>query len=253
MSSQFKAPYDQETYPGGLSYLRRKYSTRLFPFQGAAEALPPADCDFGPLKSAATVGMTGPMPPAQTIERKSYNLTREFDGAPELCCLHALIIAISRHDDPPEAAITLFRRMWHEEAEFLDENLSTRWKVSALKTFADYGETEQDRRAAAMLAVYVSQMQIYESERTWSGLRPIALFDWKSRVKQRRVALDLAPYPLKSGDSERNLLMWVWNECDAATPGLKALAESLLTLINRDRRTVIRRIDRHKRNMGITP
>ena len=245
-----KPPYQRETYPGGLQYLQAQHASRRFQFKGLDDFLPPLDCDFDPFKTAlVTFDPNEAVPPAQTIARKYHTVSQEFDGLSEFLLLHALLIAVSRHDDPPAQAIALFIRIWREEQAYLSDNLSTRWKVSALKTFADYGETEQDRRAAATLHVMISTMQIYESERLWGGFRPVALFNFANRIKQK-VVLDLQPYPMRTGDAERNMLMGIWEDCEGTSASLKPLALELLTLINRDRRSVFRRIQRHKKDSG---
>lgn len=250
MTQRFDAPYEKETFPGGLKYLRKKYETRLFPFNGVDEFLPASDCDLEFFKETpVALTPTGQRPPPQTIARKTYDQSKEFDGQPELLLLHAVLIAISRHDTPPPAALALFQRIWREEHAWMIEHVTIRWKVSALKTFAEYGATEADRKAAAMLVVLLSTMQLYESERLWSGTRPITLFDWSKRLQQK-VVLGLHGYPLKSGDMDRNLLMTIWNAAEDTSTGPKELMGSLLTLLNRDRRTIFRRIRRYKAQEG---
>lgn len=252
MTSPTEPPYEEETYKGGLAYLRRKYATRLFPFQGVHDFLPDPGCDFEPLKTQTVVIEPGlPRPPNQTMARKVYDISPEFEGQPEMHLLHAMVIAISRHNDPPPEAMTLFFRMWEEQHPWMIKTLNSRWKVSALKTFADHGKTDVDRNAASMLVILISMMQLYESERLWSGKRPIQLFNWNKR-RQQKVALGLNPYPVRSGDMERNLLMWVWETAEKTSPGLHPLCTNMLTLINRDRRTLFRRIRRHKLELGET-
>ena len=253
MRAPTNPPYDDETYKDGLAYLRRKYAPRLFPFKGVHDFLPDVNVDFEPLKSEIVATIPGaPRPPRQTMARKVHALSQEFDGQPELHLLHALMIAVLRHNDPPPEARKLFMRMWAEDGTWMAETLNSRWKISALKTFADHGDTEADRQAASMLVILLSMMQLYESERLWSGQHPTSRFDWDERLRNQRVALGLNPYQLPLGDMERNLLMWVWEMADKTGPVLRPLCVHLLTLVNRDRRTLFRRLREHKRDMGET-
>ncbi|MBT9382511.1 glycosyltransferase family 2 protein [Pseudooceanicola sp. CBS1P-1] len=224
---------------GGFDSLLARMEARQDPLSfDPGEALPPLDLDLAPLRSRRVAAPDGPAP-RSGHGRKAHELAGEFAGAPELCHLHGLLIAhLRRRAQPPQAA-PLFLRLWREEADVLLARLSPRWLVSAVTTFADHGATEAQRRSGLALSVLFGTMKLYESERLHSGLVPEAPFPGPR--KRRRLPLDMAPYALKSGGLDVNLLGRLWQEA-GADPGIAPLARHLLALLDGDPRTVFRRL-----------
>lgn len=151
------------------------YAERRLPFQEkVANLLPAADCDLAALREQTV----GPATYDQTIprldmENHRLRLRASFEGSSELSFLNALCIAYLRRRTPhTRQARTLFRRIWREQGEFLANEISTRWLLSTLMTFADHGETYRQRLIGASGSAFANTAKIYEWERAASG--PVA-------------------------------------------------------------------------------
>lgn len=112
---------------------------------------------------------------ARDYETQLRTLVPEFAGRSALLFAHtALIVAIRRRLDLA-VDVPLFERMWEEEGDFLREQLSLRWLVSACDTFADHA-ADPTRRALAMIGtVIVNSVKLQETERLMLGLAGQAL------------------------------------------------------------------------------
>lgn len=233
------------TYQGGFNALVSRMDARRVPLSFAqGESLPPVNVDLAPLKKALVRPLdmsTVPRAKNQSGHlRKSIELNPEFEGLPELCKLHGLLIAHLRKRAQPEHTMALFSRIWAEEAEFLFEHLDPRWLVSAITTFGDQGQNEVQRRVGQSMTVLFSTMKLYESERLYSGLKPAQEFKLK-RLVHSKLPLNMDRYALMSGGLDVNMLARLW--IDAAEDRVIApLAHHLLDMLNRDPGTVFRRL-----------
>ncbi|MDX9690302.1 MAG: hypothetical protein EOM37_03960 [Proteobacteria bacterium] len=87
------------------------------------------------------------------VEDHIAQTRHEFVGKPELCAYHAgLIIRIRRRLDL-QNSLDQFFFIWREAGDFLLEHLDSRWLISALDTFADYGIKEEQTCAIAIIAM----------------------------------------------------------------------------------------------------
>lgn len=230
------------TYPGGYADLlpgpgkRRAYT-------GMADLLAPLLEAPMPTLWATPVDPPEHVPDrCDTAADKLAEIADEFVGRPIVLALHALTIAAARRNDPPAEARTLFLRIWRETPHEMIDALDTRWKLSALQTFALWGETEDARRAGATLTVFFQMLKLGESERLFSGFGPERTFRVTGAARGP-LPLGLQQYSLRSGDLDRNLLGQLWLDAEA-DPVLRPLACHLLNALNREPRGLFHRLRR---------
>lgn len=231
----------KQTFPGGIRALvtqHRKRRSQLKFTEG--EELPPLDVDFAAL-AQIKIGPQVPLSEKPSrVESKLFTLRAELAGQSELALLHGLLISHLRKHTYPDAAPQLFLRMWHEQEDWLLDNLEPRWLISAVITFAEHGETERDRRLAQSLNILFSLMKIYEAERGFSGKTPQEPFDVADRVAIS-LPMGMPGFSLIHGDLEASLLAPLWQSCRRA-PAVGPLARQLLEMLNEDDGTLFRRL-----------
>jgi hypothetical protein len=178
--------------------------------------------------------------------RKRFEQAEQLAGQPILALLNAELIAHLRKRRYPDHAPALFRRIWSEEGAFLMDCLEPRWLISSLITFADFGDTEADRRIAQSLNILFSYMKLAEFERQFSGTSSEAPFPQGQRIKED-LPMGMPPFALMRGDLEANFLAPLWLDAKAA-PGAGPLAMHLLDLLNKDPKTLFRRLSLMKQD-----
>ncbi|WP_108815873.1 hypothetical protein [Loktanella sp. Alg231-35] len=228
----------KETFPGGIANLLPQYRNRRARLTG--EDLPPLNVDFRPLAAIALPPQDIPRPEGLTrVQKKRHMLLGELAGHSELALLHGLLISHLRKHTYPDTAPALFLRLWKEEEEWLLDTLPTRWLISAAITFAEHGETEEDRNLAARMNILFSLMKILEAERCFSGLHPQEPFHIRDRQKAQ-LPMGMQGFSVLKGDLEAHLLAPLWRDAGKA-PGCGPLVRQLLHLLNEDDGTVFRR------------
>jgi len=232
------------TYPQGYEALVPLWEKRRVPLDlGPGEDLPPPDCDLAAL--ALVPVPDDPAPPAlpmSNFARKKHEIDTEFAGRSQLAALHGLVVACLRRRAYPAQAPVLFRRIWAEQADALIPELSGRWLISAVITFADHGVTESERNLGQALKVMFTFVKLYEFERRFSGLNPDQPFGMKGRATAP-LPLGIEPFSLKSGGLDINLLAPLWLQArDEPVMGPPALA--LFDRLNADPGTVLHRLAR---------
>lgn len=236
------------TYPDGWDAAIARYEARRDPITFApSEALPPPDCDLVALGATPLPppGALGPRP--SFFARKRHALHEELQGGSELALLHALLITCLRKRAWPEHAPALFHRLWREEPALLLEQLSTRWLISAVITFADHGLTEGERSLGQSFKVLFSLLKLTEFERLYSGLEPGQPFRLGKRVKVP-LPMEIEPFALRDGGLDINLLAPLVQQARGQpVPGPLALA--LLDRLNADPGTVFRRLGRMRETL----
>lgn len=142
------------------------------------DILPEVDCDLEALKSLLVEACDErPNVKRRNIEGQLELLRFEFKGQPALCFLNALVISYLRRNTAHNAkASALFLRIWSEHGEFLATRLTTRWIISSIQTFADYGENEYQRRIGTGGFIYGAFIRAIEAERGFDGLKPDAVY-----------------------------------------------------------------------------
>lgn len=103
---------------------------------------------------------------SKSLDEHLASLRREFAGQPEILWYHAKLIVLIRREYQTKATFAKFSELWAQECDFLCANLNVRWLVSAADTFADHASDGETRALAALVAVLVNTVKIYETERT---------------------------------------------------------------------------------------
>lgn len=232
----------EETFPGGVITLFDRYLLRRGPFKFAPwEELPSADVALDEIEARTVAAIPDPLPSGHTrYGQRQQEIAAEFLGRSELLMLNALLIMNLRKSAWPERAPVLFRRIWTEKADRLMADLNGRWLISSLITFADHGETEADRRVGRSLGLFFSLTKLYEAERLFSGRACDRPFEKSDRVLAP-LPMEMEPFSLMSGDLEAHLLAPLLAEA-AEAPVAGPLAEHLLDRLNRDPRSLFRRL-----------
>jgi hypothetical protein len=238
---------DKDLYAGGFPGLLEWYQDKQTPFVALEEVLPPEPVDLGALAARIVPPHDGASTdhPDGTGRKKLAALQKDLAGQSELALLHALLIAILRRRDPPDGVNRLYFRIWREQGAFLAEHLSMRWMISAATTFADHGETTDQRVLGMGLSIAFDMIKIHDSERRLTGQPGRKPFDRTRGWRRTPLAFDLNAYSLKGGDLDRNMLarLWALSEKD---PVIKPLAQAMLTRAMQDRRSIFGRMQRIK-------
>lgn len=98
------------------------------------------------------------------LSKHLSELRGEFGGMPELCFVHAALIAKIRRQIDLVEHVPHFLDLWAEESEFLAAHLNSRWLLSAADTFADHG-TNTQRLIGSGLSGLFHALQLCETER----------------------------------------------------------------------------------------
>ena len=129
---------------------------------------------------------------ALTDERKSTdleahlnNLKHQSLGESELCFYHNTLVILMRRKYKIVKIFAEFERLWVAESQYLLENLSLRWIVSACDTFIDHSDNVN--RAAILMNVItlMNTVRTYETKnflQTPPGAEPIPLLDEKTDI-----------------------------------------------------------------------
>jgi len=210
-------------YENGFETVLEQWGSRRAPLKGAEKWLPSLDVDLdalaGQLVSAEAEGGAGYL-------FKKKQISGEFVGNSELCLLCACLIAVLRKREWPEHAPALFERLWREQSEHLLNGLDLRWKVSAITTFGDHGETSSQRRLGQSLSVLFGMMKLYENERLFTGLAPCEPHRRGNR-SDAALPLEMERYSIRNGGLDVNLLAPLWQQAQSE-PVIGPLGRDLL-------------------------
>lgn len=240
---------DETIYPGSFYSLMRFMERREVPYDNVQAVLPSPDADLQALglQTVAAPDIPDDSFERQDAARKFQALLVEFDGQPQLWAVHAMCIAVLRRRDPPDVAKTLFFRMWRECGFELADHLPVRWLISAATTFADHGETPEQRSGGMGLSVLFDLIKLHDSERRVSGRRNDKAFPRVKALPMRHsLAFDMQGYSLAGGDLDKIMLARLWRLCEA-DPVLRPLGQRMLRMVMTDRRSVFARVQRYKR------
>ena len=138
------------TYPGGAEELIARWNSRREPFHFYGKVLPGLSIELEPLtRLLVTKNFTRKHPDEVradgTFSSKHRRVAREFLGNSHLAYLNGLLIANLRRSDQPDHCAALFQRLWAEQSDHLIAALDLRWQVSSVITFADHGQTGDQR------------------------------------------------------------------------------------------------------------
>ena len=237
-----------ELYEGGFGALMRMLEKRQRRFDGIEDVLPAVDCDLGALLKQPTAPPPVPYEqiPRYTAGRKWVQLQAEFEGQPALLHLHAMLIAISRRDDPPAEAVDLFLRIWDEQGKAMADLLSVRWLISAATTFSDIGRTGDQRACGMALSILFDSIKLHDSERRLSGQPGRRPFRRMKARKRFPVAFGMPAYSFKGGDLDQIMLARIWQLCERDGT-IRPLGMAMLRLVMHDPRSIFGRVQELKK------
>lgn len=136
-------------------------------------------------------------------------LSKEFSGQSELILYHATLIVLIRRESDVQLNFQKFYNLWHQETDWLLQNLNIRWLVSAADTFADHSTNPADKALALGAAVLINTVKAYESEIYLGGLDdPVYLPERVSHVQSNLVPLfeGVSCYTVGTDDTLRNMV-----------------------------------------------
>jgi hypothetical protein len=122
-------------------------------------------------KKRTVVPLSDPASTGSPLAVKLIQLRRSFEGTSELCYLHAELIVRLRRGIDPSTNWERLQGIWETEPDFLCTNLNSRWLISALDTFADYGDPVMQARALIQVAFF-NTLRIAQTERILLAEQP---------------------------------------------------------------------------------
>jgi hypothetical protein len=209
--------------------------------------LPGVRDDLGPWFDRSVAALPARDHAPVTAPEKWAQLSGEFDGMAEAQLLHAFLIANLRRKAPPEVAAPLFNRLWAEHGAALMRDMSIRWMLSALTTFADHGATPAQREIGLGITVLCTTLKLTETERLFSGQPPNRAWP-RGRRAAPDLPLDMEAYSVRGGDAAVNMLGRLWTLAQA-DPVTRPPASHVLTLLAQDPRAVFARLDTMRARM----
>lgn len=116
-----------------------------------------------------TTSMCDPMalsnkPRTKNLESHLDNLKHQFIDQSELCFYHATLVVLLRRNYKPDETFAEFETLWTTQTDYLLQNLSLRWIVSACDTFIDHS-TDKTKTAILMNVVtLINTLRVYETQ-----------------------------------------------------------------------------------------
>ncbi|WP_227270295.1 hypothetical protein [Roseobacter weihaiensis] len=234
-------------YPGGFDQLMRDFERRCRSFKQVDAVIPPADIDLDALhqEKLPQLAQPGAEGSPRYAQAKWARLHAELEGESALFLLHAMLIAILRRRDPPAEAVTLFIRVWREKGDAMAGELPVRWLISAATTFADHGANGDQRALGMGLSLLFDLIKLHDSERRLTGKPGNELFRRRRSRVRPSLAFDMAPYAIRGGDLDRNMLARLWRLSRQDTT-IRPLGKRMLEMVMTDNRSIFARTQRLK-------
>lgn len=142
------------------------------------------------------------------INKHISNLRDEFIGQPELNYYHAKLIVLIRREFQTDKHFAEFEQLWNNEADFLCQNLSTRWLISACDTFIDYSEDATLKALLMNAVILINTIKLQESERFLTDTQNAQVDEHrKQSLQTERLALfdGVAGFAVGTDDTLRNM------------------------------------------------
>lgn len=98
------------------------------------------------------------------LEGHLNNLKYQSIGESELCFYHNTLIILMRRKYKIDQTFAEFEKLWAQESEFLLEQLSIRWIVSACDTFIDYAKDSSRVAILMNVITLINTLRAYETK-----------------------------------------------------------------------------------------
>jgi len=152
------------------------FGTKRILVENVEQSLPAEDCDLE-LFNSAEIEYFAPrhnMHRLNCMVKKYHKLLPEFSRQSWLSFLLACSIAAVRRSGGNSSALSLFFRIMNQYGAEMAGSLSLRWLISVCDTFADWGETPQQRAIGFAgssignaVKLYETELRIYHPSRSW--------------------------------------------------------------------------------------
>ncbi|WP_039017101.1 hypothetical protein [Halocynthiibacter namhaensis] len=244
------------TWKSGFAGLLNEWNLREEPFASNTVVLPDVHADLAILAStpcpppAANFTHQGRLHYPSRMQDVHVEMSREYVAQSALCLMTAQLIPVFRRRNPADEFIVLWHRVWAEQAQHLLDRLSSRWKISAIQTFAELGETETERLLGCEAVQFFGMLKIFEAERKTSGLPSWKIFSFGAK-NRGPMPLKMEPFSLEDGDLDRYLVMRLFQLCQSCqdTP-VSWLVMDLLNALNTDSNNIFHRLAKVRGNQN---
>lgn len=112
-----------------------------------------------------------PINPADYEPRRIRNLythlvtlQQEFIGQSELNYYHAVLVVLLRRKFQPKKTFQTFTELWETQTQYLTDNLSLRWIVSACDTFIDCDPNPTKKALLLNIITLINTVKVYETQ-----------------------------------------------------------------------------------------
>lgn len=182
------------------------------------------------------------------IQSHLSNLRNEFNGKTELEYYHAELNVFLRRGINPKETFKKLSNLWDNEADFLLENLNTRWLISAADSLIDHDVNPLSRAFAFSAVCLVNTCKLCETERFASNTGNIEYEpDKMNQLRKERVALfdGTSAFTIGTCDTLRNM-RWRLDSMKSELASFRILQEIFDRINTHD--TVYKRMARHHTN-----
>lgn len=133
----------------------------------------------------------------------------EFIDKPEICFYHATLVVLLRRGYKSKETYEEFEKLWETESDFLLNNLSLRWIVSACDTFVDHSPNPLRSAILLNVSTLINTLKTYETEKFLRGFETVDDINEKNvealYLKHLELYQGLTYFRIGTDDTLRNM------------------------------------------------
>lgn len=133
----------------------------------------------------------------------------EFIDKPEICFYHATLVVLLRRGYKSKETYEEFEKLWETESDFLLNNLSLRWIVSACDTFVDHSPNPLRSAILLNVSTLINTLKTYETEKFLRGFETVDGINEKNvealYLKHLELYQGLTYFRIGTDDTLRNM------------------------------------------------
>lgn len=133
----------------------------------------------------------------------------EFIDKPEICFYHATLVVLLRRGYKSKETFEEFEKLWETESDFLLNNLSLRWIVSACDTFVDHSPNPLRSAILLNVSTLINTLKTYETEKFLRGFETVDDINEKNvealYLKHLELYQGLTYFRIGTDDTLRNM------------------------------------------------